>query len=184
MQLSGQQHIPAPRQQVWESLNDPRILEASIPGCQSVEKLSDDLFAATVVARVGPITATFKGLVTLSEVDPPAGYVITGEGQGGVAGFGKGGARVRLADDGGATVLHYEATGQLGGKLAQVGSRLVDAAAAAMAKEFFERFNRNVSALAAAAPPPRAPAEPPSMLLWMGAACLAVLFVVALAVMN
>jgi carbon monoxide dehydrogenase subunit G len=146
MDMSGEQTIPAPRDRVWAALNDPEILRQAIPGCQSVEKTSDSEFVATVVAKVGPVKATFKGKVTLSDIDPPNGYTITGEGQGGAAGFGKGGAKVSLADAPGGTTLRYTANASVGGKLAQIGSRLVDSTARKMADDFFTRFNEIVSA--------------------------------------
>jgi uncharacterized protein len=148
MEMHGEFRIAAPRQLVWERLNDPETLKACIPGCQSIEKVSDTEFTAKVVAKVGPVKATFSGKVTLSDLDPPAGYKITGEGTGGVAGFAKGGATVDLEEDGGETVLRYGAQGQVGGKLAQIGSRLVDATSRKMADEFFKNF-----AAAVVAPP-------------------------------
>ena len=154
MDMSGEQIIPAPRAQVWAALNDPAVLKQAIPGCQEIDKLSETEMTASVVAKVGPVKATFKGKVTLSDIDPPNGYTISGEGQGGVAGFGKGGARVSLTDaDGGATRLTYTAQAQVGGKLAQIGARLVDGAAKKMADDFFANFNRIVGEQAAAAAP-------------------------------
>ena len=154
MEMQGEQRIPAPRDVVWAALNDPEVLKECIPGCQTVEKTSDTGFSATVVAKVGPVSAKFSGKVTLSDIDPPNGYTISGEGQGGVAGFGKGGAKVSLSDDGAGTLLRYTATAQVGGKLAQIGSRLVDSAAAKMADDFFAKFN--LVAAAKAAPQPGA----------------------------
>jgi uncharacterized protein len=151
MEMTGEFRIPAPRQRVWEALNDPEILKQSIPGCQTLEKVSDTEFNGKVVASVGPVRATFGGKVTLSDLDPPQSYTISGEGSGGVAGFAKGGAKVNLAEEGGATVLHYEVQAQVGGKLAQVGSRLIDGVARKMANDFFGRF-------AAAVVPEPAPA--------------------------
>ena len=150
MDMSGEQTISAPRDRVWAALNDPEILRQAIPGCQTVEKTSDSEFVATVVAKVGPVKATFKGKVTLSDIDPPNGYTITGEGQGGAAGFGKGGAKVVLSDAPGGTVLRYTANASVGGKLAQIGSRLVDSTARKMADDFFSRFKEIVSAGSAA----------------------------------
>ena len=140
MEMHGEMRIPAPRAEVWTKLNDPETLKACIPGCETVEKVSDTEFTAKVVARVGPVKASFSGKVTLSDLDPPAGYTITGEGTGGVAGFAKGSATVALEEEGGETVLRYGASGQVGGKLAQIGSRLIDATARKMADEFFSRF--------------------------------------------
>ena len=145
MEMTGEYRIPAPRQVVWERLNDPETLKACIPGCQEIAKLSDTEFTAKVRAKVGPVSANFSGKVTLSDLDPPNGYTITGEGTGGVAGFAKGGATVKLEEDGGETVLRYGAQGQVGGKLAQIGSRLVDATARKMAAGFFSKFAAVVS---------------------------------------
>src|SRR5690349_14848454 len=126
MEMTGEFRIPAPRQRVWEGLNDPEILKSSIPGCQTIEKLSDTEFTAKVLAQVGPVRANFAGKVTLSDLDPPQAYTIAGEGNGGVAGFAKGSAKVNLAEDGDATVLNYAVQAHVGGKLAQIGSRLID----------------------------------------------------------
>jgi carbon monoxide dehydrogenase subunit G len=150
MEMTGEFRIPAPRQRVWEGLNDPEILKSSIPGCQTIEKLSDTEFTAKVVAQVGPVKANFGGKVTLSDLDPPQSYTIAGEGNGGVAGFAKGSAKVNLAEDGGATVLNYAVQAHVGGKLAQIGSRLIDSVARKMAENFFTRF------VAAVAPEPPA----------------------------
>jgi len=141
MDMSGEYRIPAKRDAVWAALNDPDVLKKSIPGCQSLEKTSDTEMTASVVTKVGPVKATFTGNVTLSEFDPPNGYHISGEGKGGVAGFAKGGADVRLAEDGDETVLTYTAKAQVGGKLAQLGSRLIDSTAKKMADEFFANFS-------------------------------------------
>ena len=140
MEMTGEFRIPAPRQRVWEGLNDPQILKQSIPGCQTIEKVSDTEFTAKVLASVGPVRATFGGKVTLSDLDPPQSYTIAGEGSGGVAGFAKGSAKVNLAEDGGATVLNYAVQAHVGGKLAQIGSRLIDSVARKMAETFFTRF--------------------------------------------
>jgi uncharacterized protein len=152
MDMTGERRIPAPRQLVWEGLNDPEILKQAIPGCDSIEKLSDTEFTAKVTARVGPVKASFAGKVTLSDLDPPAGYTISGEGTGGVAGFAKGGAKVRLDEEGGETVLRYEVQAQVGGKLAQIGSRLIDGTARKMADDFFNRFAAAVSPGSGASP--------------------------------
>jgi uncharacterized protein len=140
MEMHGERRIPAPREQVWQRLNDPETLKQCIPGCETIEKLSDTEFTAKVTARVGPVKATFNGKVQLTDLDPPSGYTISGEGQGGVAGFAKGGASVALTEEGGETVLRYGVQAQVGGKLAQIGSRLVDGVARKMADEFFTRF--------------------------------------------
>ncbi len=153
MEMTGEFRIPAPRQRVWEALNDPEILKLSIPGCQALEKVSDTEFNGRVLASVGPVRATFGGKVTLSDLDPLQSYTISGEGSGGVAGFAKGGAKVELTEDGGATVLHYAVQAQVGGKLAQIGSRLIDGVARKMANDFFARF---AAAVAPEEPPPAA----------------------------
>jgi carbon monoxide dehydrogenase subunit G len=153
MDMTGERRIPAPRQVVWQKLNDPEVLKASIPGCESLEKLSDTEMKATVSVKIGPISARFTGTVHLSDIDPPNGYMISGEGQGGVAGFAKGGAKVDLAEDGAATVLTYTVQAQVGGKLAQIGSRLVDGVARKMANDFFGCF---ATAVAAEEPAPAA----------------------------
>ncbi len=144
MDMTGEYRIAASRDAVWKALNDPDVLEASIPGCKELEKVSDTEMTATVVTKVGPVKATFKGHVTLSDIRPSEGYTITGEGKGGVAGFAKGGAHVNLAEDGAETVLTYDAHAQVGGKLAQLGSRLIDSTAKKMADEFFSNFRDQV----------------------------------------
>jgi len=151
MEMTGERRIPAPRQVVWEALNNPEILKASIPGCQSLEKLEGDQMKAVAAVKVGPISARFTGTVHLTDIDPPNGYRINGEGQGGVAGFAKGGANVGLADDGADTLLNYAVNAQVGGKLAQLGGRLIDATAKQMADQFFNRFSREGEALPPAA---------------------------------
>jgi len=140
MEMQGERRIPAPRQVVWEHLNDPETLKQCIPGCESVEKVSDTEFTAKVLAQVGPVKANFAGKVTLADLNPPQSYTIAGEGTGGVAGFAKGSAKVNLDEDGGATVLHYAVQAHVGGKLAQIGSRLIDSVARRMAENFFTRF--------------------------------------------
>lgn len=151
MDMTGTHRIEAPRERVWAALNDPEVLRQCIPGCEEVQKLSDTEFTAKVHAKVGPVSARFTGKVTLSDLDPPKGYRITGEGSGGAAGFGKGGAVVRLEEEGAVTVLDYEAHAQVGGKLAQIGSRLVDGTARKMADDFFTRFAAMVGGEAPAA---------------------------------
>ncbi len=144
MEMTGEYKIPAPRSKVWEALNDPETLAKCIPGCQELNKDSDTELSATVKSKVGPVSATFTGKVTISDIDPPNGYRISGEGSGGVAGFAKGGAEVKLADDGEDTILTYVADAQVGGKLAQIGSRLIDSTAKKMANEFFGKFAEEV----------------------------------------
>jgi uncharacterized protein len=190
MEMTGERHIPAPRRKVWEALNDPDVLKASIPGCESLEKLSDTELKAQAAVRIGPISTRFTGKVLLSDLDPPNGYTIGGEGQGGVAGFAKGGATVHLEDDGEGTKLHYDVKAQVGGKIAQLGARLIDATAKQMADAFFDRFAAALTAPAAveeqapaAAPAegrvlPKLPAQPMGipMVVWIaGVICLAII---------
>src|SRR3979411_1771240 len=137
MQMSDSRRIPASKEKVWAALNDPAILKQCIPGCEMLDMSSPTEMTATVVFRVGPVKATFGGKVTLSDLDPPNSYRISGEGSGGVAGFAKGGATVRLEAQGpDATVLHYDVDAQIGGKLAQLGSRLIDSTAKKLAGQF------------------------------------------------
>jgi carbon monoxide dehydrogenase subunit G len=147
MDMTGERHIAAPRQVVWEALNDTATLKASIPGCESLEKVGDNQMKAVAAVKLGPISARFNGAVTLSDIDAPNSYTITGEGQGGVAGFAKGGAKVFLTDDAGSTLLKYEVNAQVGGKLAQLGARLIDATAKQMAEQFFTKFSSEVGKL-------------------------------------
>jgi len=146
MDMTGQQRIPANRDIVWRALNDVEVLKACIPGCQELIKTSDTEMTAMAVIKVGPVTAKFQGAVTLSEINPPNGYRITGEGQGGVAGFAKGGAVIRLEQDGDDTILHYDVSAQVGGKLSQLGGRLIDATARQMSNLFFKRFADEIQA--------------------------------------
>ena len=149
MDMTGEHQIKAPKAAVWAALNDPEVLKQSIAGCEELVKSGDSEFQAQVTAKVGPVKAKFSGKVTLSDLDPPNGYTITGEGQGGAAGFAKGGAKVHLEDaPGGGTTLKYEVHAQIGGKLAQIGSRLIDGAARKMAEEFFSAFSAAVEAQA------------------------------------
>jgi len=153
MEIKGEYRIAAPRDKVFAALNDQEILKACIPGCESLDKLSDTEMTAKVRLRIGPVSAAFGGKVTLSDIDPPNGYKISGEGQGGVAGFAKGGAVVRLTDDGGVTVLAYDVDAQVGGKIAQVGARLITGTAKKLADQFFGKFAERVGAPPATAEP-------------------------------
>lgn len=146
MDMTGERRIPAPRQRVWEALNDPEVLRTAIPGCQKLEKVSPTEFRATAAVRIGPISANFTGKVDLTDLDPPNGYRIQGQGQGGAAGFANGAANVRLSDDGPFTLLSYSVSAQVGGKMAQLGARLIDASAKQMADAFFDRFTAEVAA--------------------------------------
>jgi len=161
MEMTGEYLVPAPRTAVWAALNDLNVLKAAIPGCESMTALADNQIEAVVTAKVGPVKASFKGVVVLSDLDPPNGYTIRGEGKGGVAGFARGGALVRLTDAPGGTLLSYKVDAAVGGKLAQIGSRLIDSTAKKLADEFFAAFSAAAAgkspAPAAAAPPPAAP---------------------------
>lgn len=145
MTMNGEAVLPAPRETVWAKLNDPEVLKACIPGCQSLEMASPTEFAAVAKVKVGPVSATFKGRVQLLDLDPPNGYRIQGEGEGGVAGFAKGGAKVRLEDVPEGTKLVYDVEAQIGGKLAQLGGRLINGVAKKMADEFFGNFAKAVN---------------------------------------
>lgn len=170
MEMTGERQIAAPRQRVWEALNDPAVLQAAIPGCESVERTGEDSFQARVAVRLGPMSARFGGKVALSNINPPASYTISGEGQGGAMGFAKGGADVALEEAGpAATVLRYSVKAQVGGKMAQLGARLIDSTAKSMADQFFDRFAAQVgqsAAAAPAAPPAAAPAAALSETGW------------------
>ncbi|MGE6742266.1 SRPBCC family protein [Allorhizobium pseudoryzae] len=144
MEISGEERIAAPRQVVWEALNDPDILRQCIPGCQELEQRSPTELAATVKLKIGPVSASFKGEVTLSDINAPESYRISGEGKGGIAGFAKGFADVVLTEDGGETILKYQADAQVGGKLAQLGSRLIGSTSQKLAQQFFADFNTAV----------------------------------------
>ncbi|EFI51271.1 carbon monoxide dehydrogenase subunit G [Afipia sp. 1NLS2] len=148
MEMNGSERIAASKEVVWAALNDPAILQQCIPGCQKLEKASDSEMTATVTLKVGPVKASFNGKVTLSDIDAPNSYRITGEGAGGVAGFAKGGANVRLEQDADITVLHYDVDAQVGGKIAQLGSRLIDSTAKKLAGEFFAKFGNVVTGTA------------------------------------
>jgi carbon monoxide dehydrogenase subunit G len=140
MTMSGEQQLAAPRQKVWEMLNDPLVLKACIPGCETLDVIGEKELQAVATNRIGPVKARFKGKVRLTDLDPPNGYKIAGEGDGGVAGFAKGGATVSLSDKDGGTLLSYNVEAQIGGKLAQLGQRLVNGAAKKLADDFFVRF--------------------------------------------
>lgn len=165
MEFTGEYLLPVARQRVWDALNDPAVLQASIAGCQQLDKLSDTEFSAVVTSKVGPMAVTFRGAVELTELDPPNGYLLTGRGQGGAAGFARMSARVMLSDaEGGQTLLHYSAHAEIGGKLASVGSRLIQTVAKKNADDFFAAFARQLSgetaALAAAPVPGRSTPAP------------------------
>ncbi len=160
MEMTGEYRIAATRAEVWAALNDPEVLRISIPGCESLEMQSDTEMTAKVVAKIGPVKAAFTGKVRLENVNPPISYTIAGEGQGGVAGFAKGGADVSLVEDADGTVLTYTARAQIGGKLAQLGSRLIDSTAKMMADQFFAKFSAVVAERSAATAAETAASEP------------------------
>ncbi len=145
MQLNDEIRIEAPREKVYAALNDPEILRKSIPGCEEIEQVSETELIATVVTKIGPIKARFKGQVTLSDLNPPNSYTISGQGKGGSAGFAKGGAKIVLEEDGGATVMRYEVQVDVGGKLAQLGGRLIEGTAKKLANDFFTQFKKEVT---------------------------------------
>lgn len=145
MDLTGEERIAATRDAVWKALNDPEILKACIPGCESLERISDTELEAVVGVKIGPVKARFNGKVVLTNLNPPLSYTISGEGKGGVAGFAKGGADVTLTEEGAETVLAYVVNADVGGKIAQVGSRLIASTSKKLATQFFENFNAAVS---------------------------------------
>jgi carbon monoxide dehydrogenase subunit G len=152
MDISNTQRIEAPRAVVWAALNDPEVLKQCIPGCESLEKVSDTEMRAKVTLRIGPVKTSFTGKVTLTDIVPLEGYTIIGEGSGGGAGFAKGTAKIRLTDDGPATLLSYDAKAEIGGKLAQLGSRLIDSTVKKLSGDFFRSFGEVVAPQAAGAP--------------------------------
>jgi uncharacterized protein len=183
MEIKGEYRIAASREKVFAALNDPAVLQACIPGCESLEKTSDTEMKAKVRLRIGPVSASFTGKVTLSDLDPPNGYKISGEGQGGAAGFAKGGAVVSLREDGADTLLSYNVDAQVGGKIAQVGARLIDGTAKKLADEFFSKFATMVggpapaeAAVTAVAPPAAQRGYKHWIIIGIGAAILVLVF--------
>jgi hypothetical protein len=164
MDMTGERRIAASRKKVWAALNDPAILKQAIPGCESLEMQSPTDMTARIKIQVGPVKATFNGKVKLTDLDPPNGYRITGEGSGGVAGYAKGGTTVHLADDGSGTLMTYDVKADVGGKLAQLGGRLIDSTAKKLADEFFERFTALVGGAPAGAS--RASSDQPKKKGW------------------
>jgi len=146
--MKGEQLVPASQQATWAALNDPEVLKACVPGCESITPAGENVYEVLMVARVGPVSAKFKGKLTLSDINPPQSYSSSFEGQGGAAGFAKGGAHVSLFFEDNQTKLVYEVKANVGGKLAQIGSRLVDAAARKVADDFFKNFNGKMASLA------------------------------------
>jgi uncharacterized protein len=177
MKITGETLIAAPREAVWQALNDPAILRQAIPGCESLEQTADNAFKATVASRIGPIAARFTGNVRLSDLDPPNSYTLTGEGSGGAAGAAKGVAKVRLEPGQGGTRLLYDVDAQISGKLAQIGSRVVEAAAKMLAGQFFDRLGQAVIG-EAPAPTPSAMAPIPAWVWGIAAAAV----IIALAI--
>lgn len=184
MQMTGEQHVAAPRQRVWEALNDPAVLAACIPGCQSLEREGDDRFAAVAEVKIGPIGARFKGAVTLSEIDAPNSYVLSGQGSGGIAGNAKGRAQVRLADDSAGTRVSWTVDAEVGGRMAQLGGPIIDATARQLAGQFFRKFGEVVTgglpaapAAAGAVPASSEPAaaSAPSSLPWLAVIVVALI---------
>ena len=174
MKMSGEFRVPTDRETVWRALNDPEVLKQCLPGCQEIERTSETEMSATLVIKVGPVKATFAGGVTFSDLDPPKGYTLTGQGQGGAAGFASGEARVKLVEDGAETVVQYECDAKVGGKLAQIGSRLIDSTAKKLARQFFDSLAEKLgggeeaaaetareSAPGPESPEPPAPDDPP-----------------------
>ena len=178
MELNGEIRIEAPREQVYAALNDPEILRKSIPGCEELEQISETELVATVVIRIGPIKANFQGQVMLSDLNPPESYTISGEGKGGSAGFAKGGAKVSLEEDGGATILRYEVQADVGGKLAQLGGRLIEGTAKKLSGDFFKSFSEAVAGPAPEGVPAAAEKTGTNPLVWIigGAVVLGILY--------
>ncbi len=181
MELQGERLIPVPQDRTWAALNDPQVLKACIPGCESLERTADDAYAAVMAVRVGPVSARFKGNLKLRDVQAPRSYTLDFDGQGGVAGFSKGSADVVLLPEGAQTRLQYSARAQVGGKLAQIGSRLVDAAAAKVTEDFFKAFELQLAPAAAPVDADHAPlpADAPrgNRALWWGVAVLVLVLV-------
>lgn len=151
MDMTGEERIPAKRDIVWSALNSPNVLRKCIPNCEKLEKKSPTEMTATVKIKIGPVSANFKGDITLTNLNPPESYTITGEGQGGIAGFAKGSSDVKLVEEGDETVLTYEIKAQMGGKLAMLGSRMIDSSSKKLAQQFFTKFNKVVAKKAAKA---------------------------------
>jgi uncharacterized protein len=187
MEISGEQRIALGQQRVWEALNDPEILKTCIAGCESIERVSDNEYKVAMTAAIGPVKAKFSGKLMLSDLNPPNSYSLAFEGSGGAAGFGKGSARVALATEGDGTLLTYKATASVGGKLAQIGSRLIDGVAKKMSDDFFAKFNATVAAPPVSAtdtakfyaPTPKPFALP--VWAWMGGAIALLLLLLYLA---
>ena len=191
MEMSGEQLIPASQADTWKALNDPEMLKACVPGCETIDRVSESEYTIGMTARIGPVAAKFRGKLMISDLNPPNSYSIAFDGQGGAAGFGKGGAKVQLSPEGEGTRLVYQVKANVGGKLAQIGSRLIDAAAGKLANDFFSAFNAKMASLhpsaaahdehqpAPVADDPDKPKIADATLRWLAATAL-VVFVVAL----
>jgi carbon monoxide dehydrogenase subunit G len=189
LELISEQKINASREEVFAALNDPEILQKCIPGCETLERKSERELVASVVLRIGPIKAKFKGQIELSNLVPPESYSISGKGSGGTAGFAKGGADIKLVEDGGGTLLQYKVKADLGGRLAQLGGRLLDSTAKTLSKQFFEKFRELVETAGdTAVPAVEGPPEPARAAgkpwIWIGAGMLALGAVVLAVLLN
>lgn len=179
MEMTGDQLIPALQAEVWRGLNDPDVLKACISGCESIEKLTDTEYTVVTTAAIGPVKAKFRGKLRLADLDPPNSYSLSFDGQGGAAGFAKGSAKVSLATEATGTRLSYTVNAQVGGKLAQIGSRLIDGVAKKLADDFFAAFNQNIAGPAPPAAEPSAEAVPGAAPLWWAVAIIAAMFLLA-----
>ena len=179
MEMTGEQMIPAAQAEVWRGLNDPEVLKSCISGCESIERLSDTEYTVVTTAAIGPVKARFRGKLLLADLDPPNSYSLSFDGQGGAAGFGKGSARVSLAAEGAGTRLSYAVKAQVGGKLAQIGSRLIDGVAKKMADDFFSAFKQKMAGPVPAAAEPSPEAAPGAAPLWWVVAIILAMFLLA-----
>ena len=176
MEMTGEQLIPAAQAEVWRGLNDPEVLKACISGCESIEKLTDTEYTVVTTTAIGPVKAKFRGKLLLADLNPPNSYSLSFDGQGGAAGFGKGTARVSLAREAAGTRLSYSVKAQVGGKLAQIGSRLIDGVAKKMADDFFSAFNQKIAGPVPTAAEPPAEAAPGAAPLWWALAIIVAMF--------
>jgi hypothetical protein len=176
MEMTGEQLIPAAQAEVWRGLNDPEVLKACISGCESIEKLTDTEYTVVTMAAIGPVKARFRGKLLLADLAPPNSYSLSFDGQGGAAGFGKGTAKVSLASEAAGTRLSYSVKAQVGGKLAQIGSRLIDGVAKKMADDFFSAFNQKIAGPVPTAAEPPAEAAPSAAPLWWALAIIVAMF--------
>jgi len=179
MEMSGEQIVPALQAEVWRGLNDPEVLKTCISGCESIEKLTDTEYTVVTTAAIGPVKARFRGRLLLADLDPPNSYSLSFDGQGGAAGFGKGSAKVSLAAEGAGTRLSYTVKAQVGGKLAQIGSRLIDGVAKKLADDFFTAFNQKIAGPAPPAAEPAVETAPGAAPLWWAVAIIAAMFLLA-----